>query len=180
MSEYVLKLRDDLKAKLDHLSWMHNEPALFVSDLFDDLRSYVDFDAEKLLGKIQQATNDSENIPNESDVTATRLEFIRILVELEKRINICPKPQTTSSEAYAYLEQRINAFKDLTCSLDDLEDSYVQLALELVDETERVEKRLIGEETIIYWPSKDKDRRLGSLVYFGDLFLTYRDFDIMK
>ena len=170
MDDYVLKLHEDLRKRLDRLCWMHNEPALHMSEYFAELRRQVDFDAEQLISEIQSVKYDSWEVPKDSDVNETRLEFIRILNELEKRTGHQPKPETVSSKAYLSLEQRVDAFKDSSSSLDDLEETYVQLAQEIIDETNQLEKRILGEQTIIYWLHED-EIELGSLVYLSDVFL---------
>ena len=147
--EYVSKLQEDLRKKLDRLSWMHNEPALFVAEHFAELRNQVDLDAEELLSEIQSVKRDTGKAPKVSDMNETRLEFIRILEELEKRTGHQTKPESPASEVYASFEQRIDAFKDFKKSLDDLDESYIQLAREIITETDRLEQRLLGEQTII-------------------------------
>ena len=174
MDVYVSKLQEDLRAKLDRLCWMHDEPAWHVGEHFVELRRQVDLDAERLLGEIQPATCEPEKARRDFDVNRTRLEFIRILEEIEKRCAPQSKPQVDSSKAYASLEQRVEAFKDSSNSLEDLEESYIQLAREIIAETDRVEKSILGEQTIIYWPLQNKSE-LGSLVYFGDIFLSQRE-----
>ena len=174
MNDYVLKLQKDLRKKLDCLCWMHNEPTLHVAQHFAELRRQVDLDAERLLSEIQTMKCDTEKTPKDSDVNEKRLEFIRILEELEKRTSLQPKPQTTSSDVYASFEQRVEAFKDSSSSLDILEDLYVLLAREIIAEYEWLERRIFGEQTVIYLPSENQDR-LGSILYFGDIFLRRED-----
>ena len=36
--EYVSKLQEDLRKRLNRLRWMHNEPALHVAEHFAELR----------------------------------------------------------------------------------------------------------------------------------------------
>ena len=175
--EHVLKLEKDLEKKLTRLCLMQNEPALHVAEHFAELRSRVDYEAEVAIASIHLNQDDNDETCQIGIVNQTRVEFIRFLEELEKRTAILQtKPQTTSSEVFSYLEQKIDAFRESSDDLDDLEDSYIKLAQEIIDETDRVEQRILGDQTIIYWPSTDKDR-LGSLVYFGDLFLNRSETD---
>ena len=173
IDNYVQQLQEDLLKKLNHLNRMRYDPSLHVAEHFAELRRQVDLDAEKLLSEIESVKHYAGNAPKEFKVNETRLELIRILDELEKRTGLLSKPQVASSEFYASLEKKINAFKDSTRSLDELEDSYVQLVHEIINETNELEKSIFGEQTIVYLPSKDPNR-LDSLVYFGDIFLNPR------
>ena len=170
--EYVSKLQEDLRKRLNRLRWMHNEPALHVAEHFAELRNQVDYDAEKQIEMLREEGKEEEIVT----INGKRIEFIRILDELEKRTCRQSKPQKPASDIYASLEQRVEAFKDSSSSLDDLEDSYLQLVQEINDETDRAEKRLFGEQTIIYWPHWHESE-LGSLVYFDDVFLSKLDID---
>ena len=170
--EYASKLQEDLRKKLDSLCWMHNEPVLHVAEHFAELRNLVDCDAVEQIEMLQDKGTE-EAIATVNDKWE---KFICIINELEKRTGHHPKPQTPASNVYASLKQRVEAFEDSSSSLDVLEDSYLQLAQEIIDETERVEKSIFGEQTIIYWPPKVQ-HQLGSLVYFGDIFFSRRDID---
>ena len=178
MSEnYISKLQEDLRKKLDCLRWTHNEPALHVAEHFAELRRQIDLDAERLMSKIQTVKRETGKARKDSDVNGTRMEFIRIIEELEKKTTPLTKPKSDSNEIYASFEQRIKAaFKDSSSSLDDLEDSYDQLTREINDEIERVERRILGEQTIIYRPHQNESE-LGSLIYFGDIFLNAQQID---
>ena len=174
---YVSKLQADLRTKLDRLCWTHNEPALHVAEHFAELRSQVDYDAERVLNEIQPNRNEKVDSKEMAKVDRVRVEFIRILQELEKRIGerlSNTKPRAHSIEVYVSMQQRVNAFlDDSSRSLEDLDDLYIQLAREIIAEIDRIEKSYFGEQTIIFLPSKGKNR-LGSLVYFGDIFLNPR------
>ena len=170
--KYASKLQDDLRKRLNCLCWMQNEPALHVVEHFAELRNRVDYDAEKQIEMVRRKGDENAI----AQVNGKRMEFIRILQELEKSICIHPKIGLESSEITASLEKRVEAFKDSSSSLDDLEDSYVKLAREIINETDRVEKRILGDQTIIYCPHQNPSE-LGSLIYFDDVFLRKRDID---
>ena len=172
--DYVSKLQNDLMTKFNHLCLMHNEPALHVSEHFAELRNRVDLDAEKQI-EVAREKGDEEAI---NQVNGKRMEFIRILQELEKRIGFQPKPETESNEIFASLEKTVKAFThSSSCLLDDLEDLYVQLVREIYNEIDRVEKRIFGDQTIIYKPHQDQSE-LGSFIYFNDVFIRRLDINL--
>ena len=56
---------------------------------------------------------------------------------------------------------------DLNCA----EDSYVELALDILAETEKLEKRLLGGQTIKYVQTTTRDK-FGYLFFFSDDYLS--------
>ena len=176
MSDYVANLQKDLRKKLDHLCWIHYEPALHISEHFTALRNKVDFDAEVLLSNYSDSNNKKIIEMNER-----RMEFIRILFDLETRLldkNAIGCFESSADTLHSY-GQRVDAFNNSSlCSLEDMEETYMQLSREIISKTDQLEKRVFCDQTIIYWPSSDT-ARLGSLVYFGDMFLNHTEIDYL-
>ena len=176
LEEDKLKMDQDLERRLDHLYGMLMQPSFHLAKTFDEIRSYVDYDAER----IQINEDDSAVYSNIQDA---RLEFIRILNAIEERLRsrLSNKPPGTN-EAYESLEKRVNEFMETPCvpeRLNDLEDEYVQLALELIEQTNAQEKEIFDNQTVLYRSSGDQSK-LGNLVHVGDVCLTREEISVMR
>ena len=115
-------MNQDLRRRLDFLHGIPMQPSLHFARTFDELRSSVDYDAERIL--IQ---DDSAEATRTADA---RLEFICILNAIEERLRarLSIKPPGIN-KAYEALERRVNDFMEKPCtteSLNDLEDEYAQ------------------------------------------------------
>ena len=146
----VEKLREDLERKLESLRWANDNPLFFVLEHFFELRNNIDIEAETLINDIR----DAERIDK---INETRFEFLRILKENEdatlKQFKISKLSESSSSsESLEALEKRFKFFKDSLTredDVDEIEDAYVELALDLMKERDNVEKRLLGEQKMI-------------------------------
>lgn len=174
-----LKLTNDLKKKLDHLFFVNERPALHLSYKFDDIRNKIDIDAEQILqlmAKSKQPTAKSiETRTNEA-----RTSFIKILKDMESRLqaNLPPK---SSAEEYLALEKRVEEFTS-SGSFDDiyeLEDRYLELALAILEQTNKLEKQIFAGETIVYLSSKSS-RNIGPLVRLAGHYLVTEELSVLQ
>ena len=178
MSQIAVKMQQDLEKKLKHLSLIHDQPALHVANEFYELRNTIDVDAEELFARFRQEMPDDAH--NEVfKANKTRVEFIRILRELEQRcLTQLPETNTVSSaEAYGNFRAKIESLKD--CPTDRLKEVYLKLALKLIEKTYELEKRLLGEQTLVYVFSGDKTR-LGQLIHIGEFRLRCHEIDCLR
>ena len=178
MKEQVLELQGDLVKKLDDLCSLHDQPGLFVSEYFFDLRNKIDYDAERTLIELQpQGDSKSKN-----QVIATnfkRNEFISFLKQMEEKvISELPVITKKANEVYASLKARVLDFSASVCDdLNQCEDAYAELAFELMDERFKLEKRLLGNQSVFYVAS---DKNLGTLCHSSEAYLNKHEISCIK
>ena len=177
MSMNVEELRKDLRNKLDDIfGWIHN-PGYYVSTNFQYQRLTIDKDAETLL-KEWQATQDDAQARH---VKETRREFFRILEEFEdatlKRLAILGELPGSRMKTFESLEKRYENFAAALNRGDvdmcDIEDTYVQLALDLIAETDQLRRHFLGKQSILYRHFKERGKQLGLLIFFPDDYLGF-------
>ena len=181
MSEEVLRMKEDLRAKLYRLFSIFDQPALFLADYFYNLRNEIDIDAEELLkGKHERKIEWNESL---ASVNPIRIKFIGFLKMLEDNCLDkvrCEKQTMRSNEAYSSLKQKIDDFMShQERSISEMEVEYEHLALELIDETNSLIKKLLKGQTIAFLPS-DKKNKQGTLICLTDDFLNQEEVDCLK
>ena len=179
MLDEKLKLANDLKKKLDHLFFVNEQPALHLSYRFDDIRNKIDIDAEQIL-QVMAETESQAVRALETRTNEVRANFIKILKEMESRLqaNLAP---TTSAEEYKALEKKVEEFTSSE-SFDDiyeLEDRYLELALAILEQTNKLEKQIFAGETIVYLSSKSS-RNIGPLVRLAGHYLVTEELSVLQ
>ena len=175
MRDIVTKLGYDLRDKLDTLRRIHEQPALYLGDYFFDLRNEIETKTEEQQAAGKGAYNESE----------TRRMFIDILNEIEAGLMAFqPSVKDADSiEACAALERRFADFEASSVSVDiaELEDIYIDLAVEIVSETNRLERSLFREQTVIYKrPPKEAKQNVGRIYYFGEDYFSPEEVACIK
>ena len=177
-AELKAKMDDDLKRKLDNLFRIKMQPSLALSERFDDIISQVDYDAEKILYDLQTEQPPSASGLQESEkVNGSRVELVRILKVLERSIRsqLLPNQSKELDRAVEAIEKRTHVFLKTTVSpeadINDLDDSYEQLIVEITEMANAEESKLFGNQSIFYLRSANK-REFGSLYHLTDVFLT--------
>ena len=170
------KMDDDLRRKLDRLCSMKLQPALHLSQRFDSIISSIDFDAESILDALG---NDAKKPGKQRQTLSktnedSRFEFIRILKLLETSLHARLLPNEVGKD-FTELEDRVKEFGKMSVGRDgginQLEDAYIQLVLEITEMMKAEEIKIFGNQTIFYL-SSDQRNRLGDLYHFTGVFLT--------
>lgn len=186
MEEPVSALAEDLELKFKDLCSMHDQPALYLSDYFYELRNRIDIDAEQLLLELE--TNDPSRKPQaleeEADrVNGLRNNFIGVLKRIEddllEKLKV-PLSSTTSGQVYADLGRRIDEFRRSLCNdegMVELEEAYTLLEQEIFDQTSRLEAKLFWNQTICYL---NRGKKLGQLVYVENGHLNKVELEALK
>ena len=174
---------DDLKRKLDHLHLIKKLPALFLAQRFDSIINSIDLDAEQIMSDFGKDSNQESKT---GEVNETRCEFVRILKLLEKDLQarlLTNGGTRELGEDFASLSDRVEAFRKLTAGhegdINDLEDSYADLILEIREMVNAEERSIFGNQSIFYVSSKDPSK-LGSLFHFEDVCLTNEQIELVK
>ena len=181
--EEIVKLSDDLRKKLNRLGSMIDRPLMHVIEYFSDLRFRIDLDAETLIKDFDEKEEDEEEVKH---VNETRDEFLRILKVLEesllKKLSSTDLPDECR-EKFGALKKRTEHFEKTLIregDIGEIEEAYVKLALDLINEKNEVERRLLGEQSIFYYSSKDHATQLGLLIYFPDDYLSQEDLSSLR
>ena len=166
------RLDDDLRKKLDHLQSIQVQTSLYLARRFDEIRSQIDFDAEKAFQGIKHDGKDSES---KHKIKDARLEFIRILNAEESKLRSKLSGQALSpSEAYLNLEKKVVEFLKRSGEeedINDLEDSYVELVMQILDLIHLEERKLFDNQTFFYM-SSIQENQVGALFHLIDECLT--------
>ena len=181
MDDERVRLGQDLVEKLDALFAVYEQPIVRVDGYFSDLRNQIDFEAEGLLERFETGVGDVEQVESfHETVNSDRERYIAILKEIEAKIvKQLPAETRQASEAYASLIQRVEEFKTAAeADISALEDNYVRLALEIMDETNELERRTLGNQTVIFSCSK-YEMKLGPLIHLTHDFLNQDEIDAL-
>ena len=112
-----------------------------------------------------------------------RAQFLQILKNIEQELLShlkSPIESKSSVEVYASLKQRIEqlaARKDV--DINQYEDEYDRLALEIYDETNLLEKKLLSNQAVAYIGTT-KEEELGCLIYVSDCHLNMHEINCIK
>ena len=174
------RLNDDLRKKLEHLQSIQVQPSLYLARRFDEIRSQIDFDAEKAFQGIKHDGKESES---KDKIKDARLEFIRILNAEESKLRRKLSGQALSpSEAYLNLEKKVVEFLKRSGEeedINDLEDSYVELVMQILDLIHLKERKLFDSKTFFYMSSY-RENQLGALIHFTDECLSDSELAFIK
>ena len=159
MSAFITELQDDLKSRLRALCWMHDLPGQFVNDHFAQIRREIDSDAESALSHLKEHRVDkSKEIETLNEQWKRFIEFLN---EAETGLMMKISGSSWSSaEMYQSLKTKIDQFEE---TAPDHEEAYEQLVWELMKETNRMEKTILGNQTIFYFQVREVGK-LGTLV----------------
>ena len=174
---------DDLRRKMDHLHLIKKLPALFLAQRFDSIINSIDYDAERIMSEIG---NDSKQESVTQEVNEARCEFVRILKLLEKDLQarlLTNGGTRELGEDFASLSDRVEAFRKISAGqegdINDLEDSYADLILEIREMVNAEERNIFGNQSVFYVSSADQSK-LGSLFHFEDVNFTNEQIELMK
>ena len=139
-------------------------------------------DAERIMAEIG---NDSNQESETQEVNEARCEFVRILKLLEKDLQarLLTNGTRELGEDFASLSDRVEAFRKISAGhegdINDLEDSYADLILEIREMVNAEERSIFGNQSIFYVSSRDQSK-LGSLFHFKDVNLTNEQIEFVK
>ena len=179
------RMDGNLKQKLDSLYAMKMQPAFHVTQRMDEIINAIDYDAELLMAELETKTEPAEDDPTSLQVNEARCELVRILKAVEQKLHaqLLADELTRVDRAFDALVERFKEFQSTTFSpgddINDLEDSYVQLLLEITEMSNTHESRIFGGQAIFYVSSIDKNK-LGSLFHLSDVFLAKEQIDVLR
>ena len=189
MNEEKSMFNDDVVKKLENLALMYEQPNVFLDEYFASIRRTIDINLENffqlvrnkheenlLSGKCDSSEMEMYNAVLEN-AEQFRLGFMGVLEELEQ-IEI-PVGAHDASQILCDLTKRVNAFiasRDFGSS-DDIEEAYVQLALDIIDATNEQERRLLAKRCAVFLP---KEKEIGCLVRIDEDGLTRDELSCLK
>ena len=193
---FLLKMGEDLKSRMDQdlsqklnsLFVMRMQPALHLSKWFDDVINKIDYDAELIMmgdGAVTYSPDSTESPAATSKVNEARCEFIRILKLLEQNMQtqLLANETKEPGKVFAILQERVKEIRSTPFSskddINDLEDSYVGLVLEIREMARAEESKIFGNQTIFYLNSR-RPSELGSVFHLTGVFLTSEEIDFLK
>ena len=180
------RMDKELKDRLDCLYAMKMQPALHLSKKFDEIISEIDYDAEQIMIWSQRFMFPVENetFPSAAEINDVRCEFVRILRALEKKLHsqLLANEPKKGDQAFAVLEDRVETFRNTELSneedIGDLEDSYGQLTLDMIEFTNAEECKIFDNQTVFYANARIKE--LGSLFHLTGVSLTEEQIDFVR
>ena len=167
------RLFKDLAEKLNRLRWTLEQPELFIAEHFAAIRNQIDLDTEQF---IQELDHDAFTVSARDSDTANsiRTRFIEFLDKNEAKLKESSASSTTI-ESFSVLEKRVEEFSSTIEFTDiiEMEETYLQLALYIIDATNELERRLLDNQTFEYvpWNGQDSDIKIGNLVYLSEDYL---------
>ena len=174
---------------LDRLLEARMTPALCISQKLGDVVNRIDSDAERLLEK------DAGNVESTEQVNAARCEFIRIVRVFEKRLlkrletnetkKLEDSSETLYHESFEALKERVEKFQstsvDKENDINDLEDLYGQLVLELEEMTNNEESSVFDNQSMFYVSSTNTVREsFGNLLHIKGVTLSEGQIDFLR
>ena len=185
-SELKPRMNDDLGRTLDRLCMMKLQPALYLSQKMDSVINNIDLDAERILLALgEDSANAESQLEAAAKVNEARCEFVRILKALEQGLQARLTTGGTKKldKGFLDLQERVKEFQSTPFSseddINDLEDSYVQLIVDINDMTNDAESKIFGNQTIFYLNSR-RPSELGSLFHLADVYLTNEQIDCLR
>ena len=176
-SDLKAKMDQDLRKKLDRLFLMKTQPSLHLSNQFDEIISKVDYDAERLMVELESdPTPYMEGEQSAEEVNGARCEFVRIFEVLRKNLHtrLWATQTVPLDETFKAVDKRVNEFLQMNLSqghdINDLEDCYVQLVLEMREMSNEEESKIFNNQSIFYL-SSDTERRFGGLFHLTGVCL---------
>ena len=181
----VFSLCVDLENRLEDLCCIHDHSTLYVSEYFFELRNRIDIDTEEHL-----QTLIGNRVGTEVSRVKTnnmRSDFIRLIKVIEDNLlrKISASTAVSSQSEYDTLRRKVDQFKvdflqDGAVDVNSVKYAYSFLALEILEEKNKLEKRLFCNQTIIYMEADKLDNKLGYLIYLTDDCLSKEEIDCVK
>ena len=176
-SDLKVKMDQDLRKRLDRLFLMKTQPRLHLSNQFDEIISKVDYDAERLMLELESdPTPYMEGEQSAEEVNRARCEFVRIFEVLRNNLytRLLATQTVPLDETFKAVDKRVNEFLQMNLSqgrdINDLEDGYVQLVLEIREMSNEEESKIFNNQSIFYL-SSDVKRRFGGLFHLTGVCL---------
>ena len=172
----ISELQTDLTDKFSDLRSLCCQPGLFISEHFFDLRNSIDYDAERAL-----SNQDEKSAP----VNPIRLEWIDFLLHIEQTLmsSLQTESRPDPNQVFPSIKQRIDQFHISTGQeMPDLKAKkveYAKIVVDIIDETIKLEKKLLGNQAIFYHPSQS-ELNLGALFYMPAAYLGTREMNHLK
>ena len=190
----------DLGEKLERLRWLLEWPELFIAEHFASIINRIDWDAERLISNLctrfdainhrassKKLTNNSDQFftdefklidPSKKidETNAARKKFVELLHDTEASLYRMLSSTSSSSldKSFSELEKRYEQFSasaDFT-NLVEMEEAYIQLALDIIKATNELEMCLLSNQTFIYLSRDDANiTTIGNLIHFWWEFL---------
>ena len=167
----------DLKNKFESLCLMKMQPQLHLSERMNEITNRIDYDAELLIAELEANTEPTENAPTSLQINEARCELVRILkiVAENLHLRLLENASNELESAFVSLQERVDEFESTPFTpedeINDLEDSYVKLVLDITEMANSVENRIFGGQSIFYLSSTEENK-LGRLFHLTDIFLT--------
>ena len=175
------RLADDLREKIDNLCYIYDNPHLFVTDYAIRLRNEIDLDAERILNENSSDEEDSKNEKENAEINKIRTEYIRIVNEFELSLHDqMPAIVNTSALEYASLIDSVDMFERNKDETIAAEDSYTEMALKIINETNELERLLLGNQTMKYVRQQSLTYCIGFLIYLPENHLTKYELECLK
>ena len=173
MESDFLKLKQDLTKKVEKLRSMSILPFVHINDHFQSIRADIDSTTETLLSQLEESGDKEKMV---SKLNSLRDEMITELSKQESELlSLADEPgseaaRTKTIENCDLIENQIEAIfteeRDDTISMNDLEDEYERLALQVIDQTKRLECVLMSNRSFIFVKSERGMVKPGVLVIF--------------
>ena len=201
MSDEISELKEDLLKKFDRLCLIQAQPALFVTERFDEIRYEIDFDAERIIESSRenqesdQKSSDSDSSDDDNDdsiaqkedlqdfINGLREGYIHVLKTREESIlEYLSNSYATEQRGFSALKQKVDDFISRSSAgskLDELEDEYIRLALDIVNETRLLERAAFHSQTIFYLKST-MPNTFGKLVHLADEYFNSEEIEMLK
>ena len=192
MVEEILKLKENLEKRLDVLVSLNEASFAYLNDFFGELRREVDFDAETIIDRLSNGRNIYQNIEKRiASVHEIRQRYILATEKCEQSLleKLETRDFSATSEKCTELAERIDnlfngAFEgSKDAKMTDYEDRYEELALEILTETNELEKCLLDGQSFIYIESKlyeSKQQDMGCLIYLPEDYLSKEEITCLK
>ena len=181
------RMDKDLKNKMDRLFLMKLQPALYLSQRIDEIVSTIDYSAEQRLDNERSWEKTSYS----TYFNQARCEMIRIVKAVEKNLHnqlLADEPTRRRADpTFMALQARVDEFQSTPFSSEDngndLDDSYVQLALEIIEMSDTQERWIFGGQTIFYLISPyffGSGNQIGRLFHLTNDFLTTEQIEYIR
>ena len=194
MLEEISRLKADLKKRLDFLISMNEASHAYLNEHFKSIRNEIDLDVETIISHLSESNKDEAKLEIEekiASINTTREKCIQLIDESERKL--LDKLETMDSKATsarcAELSDRIETLfpadpdDSHRTKMNDFEDRYEELALEILAETNKLEKCLLDSQSFIYIDSVLLDSRegeMGCLIHLVEDYLSREEIICLK
>ena len=188
-----MEIDKDLKLKMDLLHSMKTLPLHHLSQRFEDTIRSIDHDAEKLILKQRKYlaflkdTDDSEASSEViKKVDEARCEFVRILKAVESQLltRLLSTEPSELGDDFVTLENRVDQFREMSLSqetdINQIEDCYGQLSLEIREMVNAEESKIFDNQTIFYLSEFAAPLSLGRLFHLRCVTLSNEQIQFLR